>query len=104
MNNKEINIEYQFHYIGYLHYRLGEFIIQLKADGKPSYCIGAKLADEDEWKIKLNKERITCGKLASELRWILEHDFEFPHADSGWFSQQIVADFIKYLKSKKNDL
>lgn len=98
------NIEYEFHYHGYLHYRLGEFGIHLKSQNKLPYVVGVRLADEPEWKINAAKERIASGRLAGEVQWILESHFEFPKTDSGWFSKQIVGDFIKYLKSRKIDL
>lgn len=98
------DVEYEFQYHGYLNYKVGQFGIHLKSQSKFPYVWGVRLADRPQHAINMEKERITSGRLAGEIRWILESHFDFPHADSGWFSQQIVGDFIKYLKSRKINL
>jgi hypothetical protein len=95
------NVKYSFAYHGNGLWRLGQHGIHLTLEGKMPYVIARRFGHEEEWRNKEARDSILDGALKREIQWLLESHFEMPQSDSGWFSQQINDDYVKYLESKQ---
>jgi hypothetical protein len=95
------NVEYSFAYHGNGLWRLGQHGIHLTSEGKMPYVIARRFGHEEEWRNKAARDSILDGALKREIQWLLESHFQMPQSDSGWFSQQINDDYVKYLESKR---